>query len=213
MAVVAMKERQRLLTVRGVRGGVDIEHHHARVIGQLAHVVGLELTLKRDDCPRIDAVLETRERRLGGEPSLVLGETVTRDAPQRVVAKRVCIVLILVAQSDLEDALSHLLESAVHNSPRVTRIGQVRGQPRAHAEYSVELAQQERSAVARNLWRVERHLDPTMRMESEAGLGQTGCRQHGGLRLRCRNPPNHRADAKIPARTPKTQASTAARRE
>jgi hypothetical protein len=213
MAVVPVEERHRLLTVRRVGGGVDIEHHHAGVVGQLPHVVVLELTLKGDDRPRIDAVLETRERRLRREPALILGQTVTRDPQQRVVAKRVGIVLVFVAESDLKDALAHLLWSAVHDTPRITPIREMRRHSRAHAERRVELTQEQRSAFARNLRRVERDIDAPMRMEIEVGLGQTGRGQHGGLRSRCRNPPNHRADAQIPARAQKSAGPTAAPRE
>jgi len=97
------------------------------VLGESCHVVDLELPLQAHHGARGDGVLEPRKGRLRRQPARVVGEAVTRGAPERVVPKRVGVVLILVAERDLEQALTYLFETRMNNTLRRPRIGQQGG--------------------------------------------------------------------------------------
>ena len=178
--MMPVKKGKRLLAIRGVAGAVEIEHDDVRVLGKRGDVVGLELSLQTNHGARRRRVFQARERGLRREPTRVIGEPVTGRAPERVVPKRVGVVLILVPEGDLEQALAYLFDAGVDNALGGALIGQQRRDAAREAEPFVELPEQEQPAVVRGPRGIVRQLERAVGVEVEAGVRYTGCRRHGG---------------------------------
>ncbi len=79
--------------------------------------------------------------------------------PGQIVAQRVVIIEILVAQREAVDALAQQIDLLMGDQLRIARIGQRRIQRAGQPEPAVGLAQEHHAAVAGNLAALEARLD------------------------------------------------------
>ena len=119
LPVVTMKERQLLVSVGGIVGGVEVEGEGG---GKLTAVMLLE-PLDAGGDVEVDELLEDRgrgqvleaaERGLAGQ-GVIFGQTVGEELEDRIVAEGVVIVAVFVAGQDAEDPL------AKHRQQRLRR--------------------------------------------------------------------------------------------
>src|SRR5262249_44833491 len=120
---------------------------------------------------------------------------------QRIVSQAIGVVAVLVAQSDLEDALPGLLLARVKRPQRVSVVVEMGSKTRRDAESVIDLAQEQGSSVGGDFWGIELDNDRRVWVEREAYLWGTLC--HGGcspmgscsvlaeLHLSHRHPPCH----------------------
>lgn len=132
-AMVAAKSQLLLVAIALKTRGIDIQRDLAAVVLKAVEPGQGELALHRADIGGGRGVLQTGQGRLGGERGIARSEATGR-LKAGVIAQRVGVVLIGVAERDLEDALEELLGSGVHNGVGVALIGEHPGEVRAEAE-------------------------------------------------------------------------------
>ena len=146
LVVEAVEERELLLSVRRVVGGVDVEHDERRVRRQRLNVLILEHLPEPSDSFATHCVLQPRQRRLRRQS--IRSTAVGADHLQeRIVAHDVGVVAVLVAECDLVDALTKLLRARVHDQQRIPLVAHRGGQRLRQAERLVDPPQRQCAAV------------------------------------------------------------------
>ena len=190
--VVAVEEAAFLVTVQRIVGRIEVEHDLARRLGMRLqeHVheqafdgagVMAEAMVACRRCGR--RVLEPVQRRLAGERRTV-GPARRKLAGQhrhdRIVAERVVVDEILVAERETEDALADQGRDAVFGTGRVATITEASREPLDQPDRTIRGAQQQRSRVRSDRSAVEiRHDGPSRDRSKRQRLCATLCRHRG----------------------------------
>jgi hypothetical protein len=121
------------------------------------------------------ALARQKPRRL----ALVL-ELAKQHAQNRIAAKVIVVVEVLIAQRQTEDALrDHRLER-MHGHERIAAVGEASRKPIRQPDRLVRLAQQQRSGVRRNHSAIEIRHHPAPAGPSEPDLRRATLRWHRG---------------------------------
>lgn len=149
--VVAVVEAEHLLTVRGIHGRVEVERHDPGSPAEAASVTLEDRVGDRVDelveLHRLRRVLETRDRRLGGQTISVHRASAYEHLVDRIVGELVAVVAIGIPQGDGEQPLLNQLAKTVTNLARRPSIPQALGEPLAQPELLVEGLEQQGPAV------------------------------------------------------------------
>jgi len=158
-----VKEAAFLIAVQRIVGGVEVEHDPARrflmrvekqVDKQLLDrrsIVADPVIARRLARPR--RMLQTVQRALARqEPRRLAGaiELAKEDAQNRIAAKFVVVVKVLVAERQAEDPLGDESLQRVNGEKRAAAVGKASREPIRQSDRLVRLAQQQRPSVGRN---------------------------------------------------------------
>jgi hypothetical protein len=100
---------------------------------------------------------------------------ITDTFEQGIVPQPIGIVAVGIPQSNLVEALPHLLTAVMFNFARIALIGQKRGQPLTQPEATIHLPQQQYTAITGNLRRIKGHRERHGRMEFQGEWCNTLC--------------------------------------
>jgi hypothetical protein len=139
---VAIEERELLLAMRRVVGGIDVDRDAARpplAPGPLLrdHQVG-ERMPQPSQHQRGDGILEPRQRGLRGQRRAGDRIAIQQQLVHRVVGQAGGVVAIGIAADQPEDALLHQLEHIVLDFARLPRIPQAAGDGGGHPELLID---------------------------------------------------------------------------
>ncbi len=184
--VVAVEVPALLLAVERIVGGIEVEHDADRRLAmgveeeideqpldRAAVVVELVVPVLAD----LAGVLQPIERRLAGERAARLVE---HGGERRIVAQRVVVDQVLVAERDAEDALAQQIGHRMRTAAAKAQIGEATSQPPAEPDRPVGRGQQHHAAVRRDRAAVESAHKFAAAGASEIELGlATLCRHRG----------------------------------
>ena len=176
LAIVAMKRGELLLAMRLIVGGVEVQDDPA---GLVSGVAGHELV--DEDCGHAPqagaaaAVLKAAQRRLRSQVPIALGPPPQRGFEGQVRAQIVGIVAVLVAASELIDALAEQGDQLMPNLALVARVVEASGQGHSQTQPLIGFANQQDAAIAGNVTAIETATNGLAMQESEVQLLNTLC--------------------------------------
>jgi hypothetical protein len=192
---VAVEERQLLLAVRGVVGGIQVDRDPRGAPVQPApllrdHGIGQHVR-HRVQLARAHGVLEPRQRRLRGQAESHERIAAHHRLVDRVVNQPGRVVAVGVACAQPEDALLQQLDHLVHDLAREPVV-ETGGQPFGQAELAVERLEQHQAAVGAGVRQVEAGDDRLRKpVALEGHLGYTVC-SHRASSRECLEARRHR---------------------
>src|SRR2546425_1029389 len=194
--VVPVEERELLLTVRGIVGGIEVDRDSRGPALEpppmvLDHGVGQHVP-HRDQCPAAHGVLEALERRLRGEGGARDRIAADHKLVDDVVRQPRGVVAVGVTRREPEHALPDQFEHPMPDFRRLALVVHTRGQALGQPELGVDPPQQDQATVRAGVGDVERGDDRlAFRLESERDLRYTGC-GHRASSFECLEAARHR---------------------
>jgi len=188
-----MEEPAFLIAVQRVVGCVEVEHDLARrfvmrvekqVDQQLLdrrRVVADLVIARRLARPR--RMLQTVQRALARQKPRRLGgalELAEQHAQNRIAAKLIVVVEVLIAQRQAEDALRNQSRERVDGHERIAAVDKASRKPIRQPDRLVRLAKQQRSGVRRNRSAIEIRHNPPPASPSKIHLRRATLRRHRG---------------------------------
>ena len=182
--IVTVIEAERLLTVRGIHGGVEVERDDLGAPAEAAPMSvedrvgdGLDQSIQLHGPRR---VLETRDRRLGGQPISVNGTATHEHLVDRIVGELAGVVAIGVSQGDGKQSLLDEFEQTMTDLAGLPSIAQALGELLAQSELLIDGLEQQGATVRGAVLLVEGSND---RLRNQVGKRDSLCgriRHHEG---------------------------------
>ena len=176
LVVVAVKERELLLAVRLVVGGVQVQDDPRRRRGavpgheQLEKDVGQPVQLAATE-----AILPARQRGLRAQIGVALRQASGDHFEDRVGAQPVGVVAVFVAGGDLVDALAEQVVHGMADLAGLARVVHQTGHLRGKAEGLIDRGEQHEPAVGGDVTAIKSAHHRLVRKESEVQLRNTVC--------------------------------------
>lgn len=178
--IVPVEEAALLGAVEGVVGGVEVED---QFFGRRA--VGGDERLDEDlghpdKVLAAGHVLQPRERRRRGRRFPGIGRPLGQHLQERIVAKRLVVVLVFVSEGQTEEALPEHGGDGMGDGGRVASVVDAGGQAVGPSEAAVHLAQQQTPGIGGQVAAVKIRLDAAVEKSGKGqGLPVTRCHRDG----------------------------------
>jgi hypothetical protein len=148
LVMMCVPERELLAAMRGTERVVDVQDLERARFDRLAELIDQGPAQSRR-LALAGRVLQATDGRLRGQRRTALRTTADRDLHQRIVAKPIEIVRILVAARDRRAARHHHLEHRVPDAVRIAAIRHRFRKPPAHPELALGFSQQQQTSIGR----------------------------------------------------------------
>jgi len=148
LVMMCVPERELLAAMRRTERVVDVEDLERARFDRLAELIDQGRAQSRR-LALAGRILQATDGRLRGQSRTALRTTADRDLHQRIVAKPVEIVRILVAAGDRRAARHHHLEHRVPDPVRIAAIRHRFRKPPAHPELALGFSQQQQTSIGR----------------------------------------------------------------
>ena len=188
-----MKEAVFLIAVQRIVGRVEVEHDlarrclmrvqkqpHEQLLDRRSIMADLVIA-RRLACPR--RMLQTVQGALARQKARRLAvalELAEQHAQNRIAAKVIVVVEVLIAQRQAEDALRDQSPERMDGHQPITAVGEASRKPIRQPDRLVRLAQQQRSAVRRDHSAIEIRHHQAPASPSESDLPRATLRLHRG---------------------------------